>query len=124
LSQTKSNFVGRARWHDLQAVFPPHQLGFDGHKVSLIATPKKMNCYNKLKIRTLNVFAIAPEAWFTPGEVAAQLDFVPRRSAWTYLKRLWRFGLLERRSTGTGTLKYKLSEAGAVRHRWLHSQKS
>jgi DNA-binding IclR family transcriptional regulator len=83
-----------------------------------------MNRYNKLKIRTLNVFGFAPGTWFRPGEVAERLDFVPQRAVWTYLKRLWRFGLLERRSTGTGTLKYKLSEAGAARHRWLHSQKS
>ena len=53
-----------------------------------------MNRYNKLKIRTLNVFANAPGAWFRPKEVADRLDFVPRRAAWSYLKRLSRFGLL------------------------------
>ncbi len=82
-----------------------------------------MKLYNKLKIRTLNVFAFAPGAWFTPGEVAERLGFVPRRAVWTYLKRLWRFGLLERRSFGVGTLKYKLSEAGTTRLRWLRSQR-
>jgi hypothetical protein len=82
-----------------------------------------MNRYNKLKIRTLNVFAFAPGAWFKPGEVAERLDFVPQRAMWTYLKRLWRFGLLERRFTGTGTLKYKLSETGAARLSWLSSQR-
>ncbi len=33
-----------------------------------------MNHYNKLKIRTLRVFAFAPGAWFKPGEVAERLD--------------------------------------------------
>jgi len=82
-----------------------------------------MNRYNKLKIRTLDVFAYAPGAWFRPGEVAERLDFVPSRAVWTYLKRLWRFGLLERHTSGTGTLKYELSEGGAARIRWLRSQR-
>jgi hypothetical protein len=77
-----------------------------------------MNRYNKLKIRTLKVFAFAPGAWFRPGEVADRLDFVPRRAAWTYLKRLWKLGLLQRDSL-SGALKYKISERGIARLRWL-----
>jgi hypothetical protein len=42
-----------------------------------------------------------------------------RRSAWTYFKRLWRFGSLERRFSGKGTLKYRISNGGAARLRWL-----
>ena len=83
-----------------------------------------MNRYNKLKIRALKVFAFAPGAWFTPGEVAERLDFIPKRAAWTYLKRLWRFGLLKRHFMGVGTLKYKISSEGAARLRWLDSHKS
>jgi len=79
---------------------------------------KEMKRYNKLKIRTLDVFAFAPSAWFGPAEVANRLGFVPRRAVWTYLKRLWRFGLLER-SYLSGTLKYKISERGTARLRWL-----
>jgi len=79
---------------------------------------EEMNRYNKLKIRTLNVFAFAPGAWFGPAEVADRLDFVPRRAAWTYLKRLWRFGLLERSSL-SGALKYKISGRGMDRLRRL-----
>ena len=70
-----------------------------------------MSKYNKLRIRTLKVFAFAPGAWFKPGEVADRLDFVPPRAVWTYLKRLWRFGLLERHTSENGTLRYKISEA-------------
>ena len=34
-----------------------------------------MSKYNKLRIRTLKVFAFAPGAWFKPGEVADRLEF-------------------------------------------------
>lgn len=83
-----------------------------------------MNRYNKLKIRALKVFAFAPGAWFSPREVAERLDFIPKRAVWTYLKRLWRFGLLERHTSGMGALRYKLSKAGAARLRWLGSSES
>ena len=48
---------------------------------------------------------------------------IPARSAWTYFKRLWSFGLLERRSRGRGTQEYRISELGLSRLRWLRSQK-
>jgi hypothetical protein len=82
-----------------------------------------MNRYNKLKLRTLSVFANAAEAWLKPIEVANYLDFRPHRSMWTYLNRLWRFGLLERRFFGKGTLKYRISETGIARIGWIRSQK-
>ena len=50
--------------------------------------------------------------------VRRERKFVPRRAVWTYLKRLWRFGLLERTSL-SGALKYKISERGMARLRWL-----
>jgi hypothetical protein len=111
--------MGRAEWNDRQGISRLHQLDFDRAKKSLIAEPKTMDRYNKLKIRTLKVFAFAPGAWFTPREVAERLNFLPKRAVWTYLKRLWKFSLLERHTSGTGTLKYKLSEGGAARLRWL-----
>jgi DNA-binding IclR family transcriptional regulator len=76
-----------------------------------------MDRYNELKLETLSI--LARGGWYTPYEVAERLDFYPRRSAWTYLKRLWRFGLLERRSSGRGTLEYRISDAGLARLRWL-----
>jgi hypothetical protein len=78
-----------------------------------------VNRYNKLKIRALEVFAFAPGAWFTPLEVAERLNFRPKRAAWSYLKRLWNFGLLERRSFERGTLQYKISQRGQSRLDWL-----
>jgi hypothetical protein len=80
-----------------------------------------MDRYNKLKQRTLAFFSEANGEWLKPHEVARGLDFLPRRSAWTYFKRLWRFGLLERRSFGKGTLEYRISKTGVARLRWLRS---
>lgn len=81
-----------------------------------------MNRYNELKLRTLSSFASG--AWLKPDHVAQQIDFDPQRSAWTYLRRLWSFGLLERRYSGKGTLAYRINDAGLARLRWLRSQKS
>jgi hypothetical protein len=61
-----------------------------------------MNRYNKLKLRVLSLFASAGDAWLGPGEAAERLNFLPSRSAWSYFKRLWRFGLLEKRYPGQG----------------------
>jgi hypothetical protein len=83
-----------------------------------------MDRYNKLKIRVLSLFASAGDGWLGPSEAAEKLDFFPPRSAWSYFKRLWRFGLLERRSSGRGTLEYRISEQGEARLRWLRSQRS
>jgi hypothetical protein len=82
-----------------------------------------MHRYNELKLRTLSAFANANGEWLKPIEVAKRLDFRPYRSMWTYLSRLWRFGLLERRFFGKGTLKYRISEAGTARLDWIRSEK-
>jgi len=81
-----------------------------------------MNRYNKLKLKVLSVFASADGDWLRPGKVAEKLNFLPPRSAWSYFKRLWRFGLLDRRSWGRGTLEYKINEAGTARLRWLRAR--
>jgi hypothetical protein len=81
----------------------------------------KMDRYNKLKLRVLSSFAAGE--WVRPIDLARRINFFPSRSAWTYLKRLWSFGLLERRSLGKGTLQYRISEGGLERLRWLRSQR-
>jgi len=81
-----------------------------------------MNRYNQLKLKVLSLFASTEREWLGPNEAAVKLNFFPARSAWTYFKRLWSFGLLERRSRGRGTLEYRISEAGLARLRWLRSQ--
>ena len=81
-----------------------------------------MKRFNELKLQVLSMFASTEGEWLGPDEAAERLRFFPTRAAWTYFKRLWRFGLLERRSRGRGTLQYRLSEAGRSRLRWLRSQ--
>jgi hypothetical protein len=82
-----------------------------------------MNRYNELKLQVLSLFASTQGEWLGPNEAAEKLDFFPARSAWTYFKRLWSFGLLERRSRGQGTLEYRISDLGRSRLRWLRSQR-
>jgi DNA-binding IclR family transcriptional regulator len=79
-----------------------------------------MNRYNELKLKVLSFFATTGD-WLGPSEAAERLNFRPARAAWTYFKRLSKFGLLERRSLGRGTLEYRISEAGNARLRWLRS---
>lgn len=81
-----------------------------------------MNRYNELKLEVLSLFAATHSQWLAPDEAAEKLDFFPARSAWTYFKRLWSFGLLERRSRGQGTLEYRITDLGRSRLRWLRSQ--
>ena len=82
-----------------------------------------MNRYNRLKLQLLSLFDATEGTWLKPNEAAEKLDFFPARSAWTYFKRLWAFGLLERRSQGRGALEYRISELGRSRLRWLRSQR-
>lgn len=82
-----------------------------------------MNRYNELKLEVLALFASTQGEWLAPNEAAEKRDFFPTRSAWTYFKRLWSFGLLERRSRGRGTLEYRISDLGIARLRWLRSQR-
>jgi DNA-binding IclR family transcriptional regulator len=82
-----------------------------------------MNRKNKLKRRTLSAFAEVAGEWVRPREIANKLNFQPRRSAWSYLKRLRRFGLLERRFFGRGTLQYRISKAGVERLEWIRTRK-
>jgi len=81
-----------------------------------------MNRYNKLKLKALSVFASAGGDWLRPNKAAEKINFLPPRSAWSYFKRLWRFGLLDRRFSGRGTLEYRISQGGVARLRWLRSQ--
>jgi len=80
-----------------------------------------MNQYNELKLQVLSLFATTHREWLGPSEAAEKLDFFPTRSGWTYFKRLWSFGLLERRSRGRGTLEYRIGEVGRSRLHWLRS---
>jgi hypothetical protein len=88
-----------------------------------VGAGKKMSRYNKLKQETLSAFAKVADEWVRPREIATRVNFQPRRSVWTYLKRLRGFGLLERRFFGKGTLQYRISKAGIKRLEWIRTRK-
>jgi len=73
--------------------------------------------YNELKLRSLALFEqngpLNPPVW------AARAGFYPFRSAFTYLLRLHRFGLLRRSRDARGRLLYSLSARGRRRLMWL-----
>ena len=73
--------------------------------------------YNQLKKRALEVFA-RHGGWLTPPQWAVLAGFYPIRSAYSYLLRLHRFGLLERRCSGQ-PVQYQISHRGTVRMEWL-----
>jgi hypothetical protein len=73
--------------------------------------------YNQLKKRALEVFA-RHGGWLTPPDWAVLAGFYPIRAAYSYLLRLHRFGLLERRSANV--LFYRISQRGDRRRAWLN----
>jgi hypothetical protein len=73
--------------------------------------------YNKLKKQALEIFE-RHGGWLTPPQWAVLAGFYPVRAAYSYLIRLFRFGLLERRISGGG-VSYRLSEKGKARLQWL-----
>ena len=73
--------------------------------------------YNQLKKRALEVFA-RHGGWLTPPEWAVLAGFYPIRAAYSYLLRLHRFGLLERRRATL--LSYRISLKGDQRRTWLN----
>lgn len=71
------------------------------------------------KTEVLSIFDRAA-GFLTPDEVCLQLHPSPdRRSAYSYLLRLARQGLLERRQTRRGSLAYRVTERGRARLRYL-----
>jgi len=72
--------------------------------------------YNQLKKRALEVFA-RHGGWLSPPQWAVLASFYPIRAAYSYLLRLHRFGLLERRRANV--LSYRISEKGDRRRAWL-----
>jgi hypothetical protein len=75
--------------------------------------------YNLLKRRALTVFE--DREWVTPRVWAELARFEPRRAAYTYLKRLYGFDLLDRSWTPAGTLLYRINRKGRDRLTWLRA---
>ncbi len=74
------------------------------------------------KAQVLLIFERAG-GFLTPDQVRARLQWAPdRRSAYSYLLRLARQGLLERKQSRRGNLAYRLTERGRARLRYFQKQ--
>jgi hypothetical protein len=73
--------------------------------------------YNSLKLRALTTFE--NRGWLSPPSWAVLARFYPVRAAYSYLKHLWRWKLLDRALDRRGLLLYRLSARGAERLAWL-----
>lgn len=78
---------------------------------------KRKAQFNSLKIRALAAFQ--DRGWIDPPTLAAITGLYPSRAAYSYAKRLWAFGLLQRRKDARGLLVYSLSPKGKQRLIWL-----
>ena len=76
--------------------------------------------YNSLKLRALSAFE--SRDWLSPRTWARITRFKPVRAAYSYLKRLYRWKLLERAFDSRGLLVYRLSVRGASRLDWLRKK--
>ena len=72
---------------------------------------------NRLKIRILGILDEA--GWLNPPRISALVGFFPVRAIYSYLLRLHRWGLLDRRRDRRGLLIYRLSARGRTRLAWL-----
>jgi hypothetical protein len=70
--------------------------------------------YNERKFQTLLLFEDG--SWLRPEAYAWKLGVHPARAAYSYLKGLWRWGLLIRREA---PVCYRISERGRERLVWL-----
>jgi len=77
--------------------------------------------YNEMKLRALAAFEA--NSWLAPPEWAVLARYYPVRAAYTYLKRLWSWKLLERRLDQRGLLLYRISERGQARLHWLRKNR-
>ena len=80
------------------------------------------SAYNSLKLRGLAAFE--DRGWLSPPAWAVLVGFYPHRAAYTYLRRLCHWKLLDRALDRRGLLLYRLNRRGAERLAWLrdHSQ--
>jgi hypothetical protein len=76
--------------------------------------------YNRMKLRALAT--LENRGWLSPPAWAVLAGYYPIRTAYTYLKRLWNWRLLERRLDRRGLLLYRISERGRTRLEWLRER--
>lgn len=76
--------------------------------------------YNELKVRALAIFE--SRGRLSPSEWAVRARFFPIRASYSYLVRLYRFGLLRRSRDARGRIAYSLSARGRRRLNWLRKR--
>lgn len=76
--------------------------------------------YNQLKLRALVTFE--GRGWLSPSAWAVLAGFYPMRASYTYLKRLWRWRLLDRTLDRRGLILYRLTQKGERRLEWLRER--
>lgn len=74
----------------------------------------------QLKLRALAAFE--DRGWLSPPAWAVLMRYYPARAAYSCLKRLWGWRLLQRRLDRRGLLLYRLSERGQTRLAWLRQR--
>jgi hypothetical protein len=81
-------------------------------------TKRPRRGFNVLKRETLAVFE-KHGGWLNPSAWAILAKFHPVRAAYSYLGKLHRWGLLDRRHDARGLIFYRLSARGRARFLWL-----
>jgi hypothetical protein len=80
---------------------------------------RRRGTFNSLKIRALSAFE--NRGWLNPPVWSVLVGFYPARASYTYLLRLHRFRLLDRRHDAQGHILYALSDLGVKRLSWLRA---
>jgi len=78
--------------------------------------------FNSLKRDALQVFA-RDGGWLDVPTWSVRAGFYPVRAAYTYLRRLYGYGLLQRRRDARGRLVYRISACGRRRLAWLNTRR-
>ena len=89
-------------------------------RVETVARNGMKHGYNEMKLRALTTFE--GRGWLSVPAWAVLAGYYPLRAAYTYMKRLWRWELVDRQLDRRGLLLYRLSERGQARLEWLREK--
>lgn len=75
--------------------------------------------HNERKLETLRIFQTMYPDWVRPEAYAWKIGKLPARAAYSYLRNLWHWGLLERHGR---PVRYRISPRGRERLAWLQNE--
>jgi hypothetical protein len=84
----------------------------------MMTVRRRRSRFNLLKKRTLEIFA-RHRGWLDVPNYAVGVGYYPIRGAYSYLARLWRWGLLRRSRDARGRVVYRICAKGINRLAWL-----